>query len=85
MKFPNPFRFLAAMGRTIKARILGYETLVTWTIKEQRDEHCGPCIFFDPTIRQCRVCGCLTDAKNWLAMEKCPKGKWGAVWTKRAK
>lgn len=83
MKVPNIFRFLTAVFRSIYARLAGFEVLVPAEIEEKRLDTCFTCPFFDENLEQCKICGCYARAKAILALEKCPIGKWNAVWRKR--
>lgn len=78
-----PFRALAALARSVYARIAGYEVLAASEIQEKRLEICSTCENLDEDAGQCRICGCITFAKTALSVERCPVGKWDAIWRKK--
>jgi hypothetical protein len=82
MIFPNPVRFLATIGRTFWARLAGYRVLLTPEEQDNRLVACEVCEELTES-RQCRVCTCFVDAKTALAPERCPLGRWPAIWVKK--
>lgn len=72
MKFPNPFKFLAAMWRWLR----GGGEFVTQRREQKRRRVCERCPFRDPKIDQCDVCGCYIPLKVKLKTEECPYGYW---------
>lgn len=50
-------------------------TIANEEVQEKRLEICESCPFLN-TIRQCKKCGCLVDAKVKLAGSSCPMKKW---------
>lgn len=82
--FMSPFRALSAVLRASWFKLRGYEVLATPKVVELRTLACEGCTFFDPDERQCLKCGCLTDAKVMLNLEKCPLDTWPRVWIKKS-
>lgn len=76
MKFPNPFRALAAAYRAVKARFSGKDVFVTQDESDRRWKICNACPEQDLDWKQCKVCTCFLTVKNELATERCPLGKW---------
>lgn len=83
MTFPNPFRFVRAMFRTVSARLKGYEILADEQTQVYRERICERCPYLDG--EQCGACGCLLYAKTVLNLEECPKSFWPRVLRKRKK
>jgi hypothetical protein len=81
MKIPNPFRFLAAILRSIRTWRKGKEVFVPAEVAADRQHVCEECDELDQKIRQCKNCGCMIDVKTQLSTEECPLKKWG-VWEK---
>lgn len=79
----SPFRALGAAFRSIWAKIRGFRVLTTPEEYKERLNECDPCEFLTEE-RQCRICTCFVDAKAMLCAEKCPKGKWKAVWVRKS-
>jgi hypothetical protein len=78
----SPFRFLAAQVRRGWAWALDYNTLVTdeeWGFRRGKCANCEELV----NGEQCRICTCFVDAKAYLAMEQCPKGKWKRIWRRK--
>jgi hypothetical protein len=80
--FPNLLNLARAASRAAWARLRGYELLVTPGEREARLDRCDWCEHLTQ-CSQCRLCTCLVAGKTWLAMEKCPAGRWKAVWRKK--
>lgn len=76
MKFPNPVTFVAAVGRTVKAKLKGEAATVSEKKQAQRLVVCAGCDDFNWTSRQCNVCTCFVDLKTMLSTERCPRGLW---------
>lgn len=76
MNILSPFRFIGAMIRMAWWKICGYQTLIGPGEQITRLEICGNCVFLDPDLGECTICGCDVDAKTILASERCPKNKW---------
>lgn len=69
--------FMAATLRWVSAGL----PVVQQEIYDSRMNICGNCEFWDSNARlglgKCKALGCgCTKLKQWLATEKCPKGKW---------
>lgn len=82
MTFPNPFRLLVSWCLHTFASINGWETMASFRNQRERDAICQSCPSYSDGI--CQKCGCLTLAKQSLALEKCPDGKWGRIWRKKS-
>jgi hypothetical protein len=58
-------------------------TLCDHSIAEERHKICETCEKFDGTemlgLGKCNECGCAVWAKNLMASERCPIGKWESV------
>ena len=67
-------RSLAAVWRTLKFRLFGYQVVVSPESQAWRAELCSCCPH--RVEEQCGKCGCFIEAKTWLAAEKCPVGIW---------
>lgn len=73
---------LKAWARVRWAKLRGYEVLAPPHVAEFRFRaYCQRCPHFDGA--QCKLCGCLAEAKVMIAIERCPIGRWGARWVKR--
>jgi hypothetical protein len=69
-------------GRSAPTRLV--TALTNWVAKgmaftpseelTKRQETCKSCEHF--TGSRCKLCGCFTEAKQRMATEKCPIGKW---------
>lgn len=77
-----PFRAAGAAFRTLWIKIRGYRTLCTPREEAKRFSKCKICPFLLEN-QQCGVCGCLIPAKIMLTAEKCPKKKWGAIFSRQ--
>ena len=75
------FGFIKAFVRVQVARLRGYEVLSDPFVAGRRWNTCQVCPFFDGA--QCEACCCMAEAKTVIAVEKCPKGYWDAVWRKK--
>lgn len=73
--------FVKAFLRVQVAKFRGYEILVPLDVAGKRWLTCQHCPFFDGA--QCEVCCCMAESKTMIAVEKCPKGYWGAVLVKK--
>lgn len=74
VKFPNPFRAVAAFFRMMFHR---GPLLVSEEQFEDRRAVCRlSCDQFDISCGQCKVCTCFVDVKARFATEKCPLDKW---------
>lgn len=73
MKFPNPFRAIAAFFRTVFHR---GPRLVTEEVKQARMSACYTCPFFEVEYKQCYKCSCFLSLKWQLSSEGCPIKKW---------
>jgi hypothetical protein len=75
---PNPFRFIAAVGRLLKAFVLRRRLFVPREVRNARIAVCeagsGSC--FDPYFRRCLDCTCFVDLKAEFATERCPRKLW---------
>lgn len=78
--FPNPFKLIGAWLRHAFAKARGFETLAPSCVQQARFDKCSNCPLVSEDGFQCTVCSCLVLAKVSLAQEKCPVGKWSAVW-----
>lgn len=58
-------KFIGSGGKTVTAEI-----------RQKRLQTCAACTHH--TGMRCRLCGCFTSAKTWMAHEECPIGKWPA-------
>jgi hypothetical protein len=76
-------RSIAAVCRAAWARLRGYRVLATLDEQEYRTDECFNCPHLAPDGEQCDKCGCFIIAKTWIATEKCPVGRWPAVWRKK--
>lgn len=76
MKFPNPFRAVAAVFRAIRKIWTGEDLFVEESKFQRRKEWCEKCQFFYRVDRQCSKCSCFVDVKARLTSEKCPLDKW---------
>lgn len=65
-----------AAGRVVSAVARGKKVLVDRQEQDRRLAICQSCEYFDSPHKRCRKCGCFASAKNWLATEKCPIGRW---------
>lgn len=77
MIFHSALRFAAAMLRAIAEWASTGDPLVPDWVKDRRRGKCEICPRFVAKSRQCSVCSCFVDLKNWLKTEKCPEGRWG--------
>jgi len=81
-RWDMPFRYLAAQGRRCFGWFFDFETLVTdqeWGARRGQCDRCAELTNDD----QCRLCGCLVDAKAMLALEKCPINRWKRIWRRK--
>ena len=46
-------------------------------VKQKRLQICQECEYFNPSLVQCKSCGCFLYIKTLWASEKCPIDKWG--------
>jgi hypothetical protein len=78
VKFPNFFKFCAAIARFSKALATGQPILVKPGVERERLNECkkrdGDC--YEAWSGQCQVCTCFIGVKTLLATEKCPRGHW---------
>lgn len=72
-----------AVFRAFWWKIRGYKALVSVQQQEYRSSFCHICPEYHPDSGQCGVCGCLIEAKTWLAAEQCPKRFWLRVKRKK--
>lgn len=77
-----PFRALGAIFRSFWAWVFRYRTLTTPKEQARRLKKCHGCDFLLDND-QCKLCGCFVQAKTMLCVEKCPAGKWKAIWKKK--
>lgn len=77
-----PFRALAAAFRTSYMKIRGFRTLCNPREEANRFNKCKICPFLLED-QQCGVCGCWIPMKILLTAEKCPKGRWSAIFVKK--
>ena len=75
------WRFVRSMLRHQWAKQRGYLVLAPNGVMAYRHSHCATCKFNDEG--QCSRCDCLILAKTMMALEKCPDGRWSAVWIKK--
>lgn len=80
-RFSTPFRAIGAVFRSFWAKTAGYRVLTTPGEYASRVAECEDCDNLTED-RQCDRCTCFVDAKAMLCAEKCPRGKWPAVWAK---
>lgn len=80
-RLDSPFRYVAAQARRFFAWLLDYRTLVSDREWGHRRAICEKCEFLKD--EHCTVCTCPVDAKAYLAMERCPKGKWSRIWRRQ--
>lgn len=83
-RWQMPFLAVAALSRSVWARLAGYEVLAASETQESRQEICSTCENLDEEAGQCKICGCMTFTKTALSVERCPVGKWDAIWSKKA-
>lgn len=76
MKFPNPFRAVAAVFRALRKLWTGEDLFVSEEKFQLRKVWCEGCSEFYTSDRQCRKCSCFVDVKARLTSEKCPLDKW---------
>jgi hypothetical protein len=76
MKFPNPFKFVAAVWRWLREGA----GIVPERVEKARYARCKTCEFYDPRVKQCEVCGCFVPLKIKLPTEECPYGRWKRWW-----
>lgn len=81
-KISTPFRFAAAVARTVFAKLFGYQVVTPSEEWDNRLAICSECDYRDEDD-QCMICTCFVPAKTALALEQCPKKKWLRVWKKR--
>lgn len=82
--FPNPLRLAASwiVHRWAKSR--GYVTLTPPIERGLRQFECDNCPASDfGQGFECADCNCILFAKQGLALESCPRKKWGRVWIKK--
>jgi hypothetical protein len=63
--------FAQTLAKRIKENIE-----VTIELKNSRIAICDQCPELRESIRQCKKCGCLVDAKALLKNQHCPLEKW---------
>lgn len=80
IKFSSPFRLIAAISRSLAAKMLGYRVLASPEVQDSRLVICDNCDKFDGD--DCQVCGCEVLAKTALSTESCPLRKWKSSWQK---
>jgi hypothetical protein len=51
----------------------------SYATQKNRIELCKTCDRFNSVLRMCKECGCLMDAKTWMADQECPIGRWQKV------
>jgi hypothetical protein len=77
-----PFRALGAAFRSIDMKVRGFRALCTPAEEAKRFKKCKICPFLLEN-QQCGACGCWIPAKIMLTAEKCPKNKWGAIFSRQ--
>lgn len=68
-------------ARTAGALASGKKVQVPQEIYDQRLAACGRCDQWNAEKKRCRICGCSTTYKLWLAREECPHDD-GPRWKK---
>ena len=68
-----------AVGRTLKAAVMGERVKAPEDVIKSRQDICAGCEFLDKEKNKCSKCGCYYKVKITLAQEKCPIDKWAAV------
>lgn len=59
-----------------KANSFMNEIRVPDEVREERFQICLSCEHLVHKINMCSKCGCLMNAKTWLANQSCPVKKW---------
>jgi acyl carrier protein len=73
----NAIRQMSYSLKDIAADLLaGKLQLSTDELATERLKVCEQCPSFQKALRQCKLCGCLMDAKARLLRAECPAGKW---------
>lgn len=75
------WNFVKAWVRYQWAAANGYKLIATSAVMERRSKLCETCDFYNDGV--CDRCGCLILSKTLLNTEKCPVGRWGALWIKK--
>ena len=75
------WNFIKAWVRFHWARARGYIVIASGPAIARRSGICEGCDFYKEGV--CARCGCLTVSKVVLNTEKCPVGKWPAIWIKK--
>jgi tetratricopeptide (TPR) repeat protein len=71
---PGLLRLAFSAARSMARFLMSGLKTVTAEEQQKRLRQCATCAHH--TGMRCRVCGCFTSAKAWLAHEQCPLGKW---------
>lgn len=83
LKLRSAPQFVGELVRALYARLLGYAAMADADVEENRLEKCLSCPELVEETEQCGVCSCFVRAKVMVAVSKCPKGYWSAVWVKK--
>ena len=75
------WNFVKAFLRVKYAQALGYKILAEPETAEYRFSVCKDCPFFNGA--QCKLCGCLAEAKTMILVEECPRRYWAGYWIKK--
>lgn len=67
---------VGAIGRAAAAILAGEPVLAPRDVVRARQALCLICPEYDACAARCRLCGCRTAAKQQLATELCPIGRW---------
>lgn len=76
MVFPNPFRAVKALFRSIRAYYQGDRFIASGRVAAQRRKICNQCPRRDAESDQCLECTCFLGLKTELTAESCPLKKW---------
>jgi tetratricopeptide (TPR) repeat protein len=71
---PGLLRMAFSAAKSMAQFLMAGLKTVAAELHQRRLRQCATCAHH--TGMRCRVCGCFTSVKAWLAHEQCPLGKW---------